>query len=74
MYALYIKAGVGLHHDIHAGFLYDCPWYTSCARETGMIQVKGCFSVVSQLLHRDIASTVAIIPLLKNDFGTDTSA
>jgi hypothetical protein len=52
MYALYIKAGVcdggdELHHDIQAGFLYDCPWYESCARETGMSQVKGCFSVVS---------------------------
>jgi hypothetical protein len=44
MYALYMKAGVELHHDTHAGFLYD--WYTSCARETGMIQINGCFSIV----------------------------
>lgn len=39
-----VKAGVcddghGLHHDIQAGFSYDCPWYKSCARENGMIQV-----------------------------------
>jgi hypothetical protein len=40
-----VKAGVydggdGLHHDIQAGFLYDCPCYKSCAHETGVIQVK----------------------------------
>jgi hypothetical protein len=73
--------GDGLHHDIQAGFLYDCPWYKSCAHKTGMIQVK-------RLLQRRIAyhnfyavtlqeprgHRCPAILLLKNNFGTDTGA
>lgn len=52
--------GDGLRRDIRASFLYDCPWYESCACEDDMIQAKG--------------ATTTTIPLFKNDFGTDTNA